>query len=739
MYDRRKNLFIYNYLLIVLVSALMLFPLYYSCVRLFETRQLTLNQSILKNGVDQLSQQLSSLSTLSSNLGSNIDYRILATRRMDQLSARDILVLDKLKKEFQQLSSAQSLATQVGLLMQNGTLFLDTRLFTRDQSYYGSYLAYRGINQAQWMEKLRKVGSMNVFWPGTEVTYLPEHADESLAHSYRCITWASNISGFTTSDPLGIFFATFSEDTLKKLLLTGLDSGAGVSVCTVYNGEEMIRLGDESVFSDQNTHVIEYENPSSPLRVRLLITGELFYSQTKPIRNLLLLFIILLVAIGTLAALSLSRLSMQPINKLFSLVNGQKFVKPAGRSGFGYLVDAFSGMVDSVNRYQIALDEQHRRDAEHTFEHFIITPYIDTRSVSQARRDRFARYFPTFPAAFRLAILTAVEYEENYLEKLNICLNDALQDVYTEACPYAQRYENTFILVLDANTPIEKLLDVRRRLAKAAPGKLLVTLSETFQGFDHLFDAFRQATELAYLARTQGEILEVWCVDNFPNASLKTRQSGLLSYQELSHFYDALVRGASEEVYAFLSCIKHCFSPTCVTDVALTQQMFYNIRGILLQIKLEHFSDLYSLDIPNFLHINQSLSGSYPELEKCCVAICEAMQQNINNIIPFSKQLCEYIDQNITNPELYARMVADHFNISETTLQKMVRLEKKCSFFQYTENVRCAMAVRLLIETEDTIAQIATSCGYHSINSFYKAFKRHNGETPRTIRTRQRA
>lgn len=738
MRDRIKNLFIYNYLLIVVVSALMLFPLYFSCVRLFETRQLALNQSFLKNGIDQLSQQLNNLATTSSSLGANISYRTLATRKAEQLSANDILKLNNLKKQFQQLSSAQTLTTQVGLLMQNESLFLDTRLFTKDQSYYGNYLAYEGMSFSQWADKLRKVGSLNEFWSSSVVTHMPEHAEESQARSYRCITWASNISGFKTKTPIGILFATFSEDTLTELLLTGIDNGAGLSLYTPYNDVEIIRLGDESAFADKDIHIIEYESPSSPLTARLMITNALFYNQTKPIRNMLMIFIFLLVAIGMLAALALSRLSMKPVNKLYSLVNGQKIVKPGDRNGFEYLVDAFNGMVDSVNRYQIVLDEQRRRDAEHVFEHFITTPYMDAQNVSETHRVRFTRHFPKFPQSFRIAILTAVEHDETYLEQLNIFLSDALKEIYNDAGPYAQRFENSFVLALDEQAPFEKLLEVRKRLGKGVPGKLLVTLSETFIGCEHLYDAFRQASELAYLAHAQGDLLEVWRVDNFPNTSLKTRQSGILSYQELGHFYDALIRGATEEVYAFLSCIKQCFSPTCVADVAFTQQMFYNIRGILLQIKLENFSELCALEIPTFFRIGQLLNESYSELEKCCTFICETMQHNNANAHPFSKMVCEYIEQNITNPEMYALMVAEHFSISEPTLQKMVRFEKNCSFFQYTEYLRCTLAVQLLSETDDTIAQIATKCGYHSLNSFYKAFKRHNGETPRTIRVRQK-
>ena len=83
-------------------------------------------------------------------------------------------------------------------------------------------------------------------------------------------------------------------------------------------------------------------------------------------------------------------------------------------------------------------------------------------------------------------------------------------------------------------------------------------------------------------------------------------------------------------------------------------------------------------------------------------------------------------------------MVAEHFSVSEPTLQKVIRQEKGCTFYDYVEKQRYSLAVQMLKDTESPIAQIASDCGYSSLNSFYKAFKRLANITPATMRNQLR-
>ena len=51
---------------------------------------------------------------------------------------------------------------------------------------------------------------------------------------------------------------------------------------------------------------------------------------------------------------------------------------------------------------------------------------------------------------------------------------------------------------------------------------------------------------------------------------------------------------------------------------------------------------------------------------------------------------------------------------------------------------RMAEAKRLLLETENSIEQIAFEVGYQNLNHFYSQFRNHHNKTPRVWRQEQR-
>jgi AraC-like DNA-binding protein len=70
----------------------------------------------------------------------------------------------------------------------------------------------------------------------------------------------------------------------------------------------------------------------------------------------------------------------------------------------------------------------------------------------------------------------------------------------------------------------------------------------------------------------------------------------------------------------------------------------------------------------------------------------------------------------------------------ESRLQAIFRKLTNKSFFEYVENQRMALAERLVCYTHHPITDIVAECGYTTLNSFYKAFRRNFGVSPSTMR-----
>lgn len=73
---------------------------------------------------------------------------------------------------------------------------------------------------------------------------------------------------------------------------------------------------------------------------------------------------------------------------------------------------------------------------------------------------------------------------------------------------------------------------------------------------------------------------------------------------------------------------------------------------------------------------------------------------------------------------------AAELGLSRRSFTRLFRAAAGCPFAEYVERVRVGYACRLLRDTARGIVSIAFECGYEDLSAFYRAFKRHVGQSP---------
>ena len=75
--------------------------------------------------------------------------------------------------------------------------------------------------------------------------------------------------------------------------------------------------------------------------------------------------------------------------------------------------------------------------------------------------------------------------------------------------------------------------------------------------------------------------------------------------------------------------------------------------------------------------------------------------------------------------------VIDYVGISRSNLEQ--RFVQECGHSIHTEihNEKLNRACKMLAESDTELAEIASSCGYPSIQYLYAVFKKHFGQTPK--------
>jgi AraC-like DNA-binding protein len=81
-------------------------------------------------------------------------------------------------------------------------------------------------------------------------------------------------------------------------------------------------------------------------------------------------------------------------------------------------------------------------------------------------------------------------------------------------------------------------------------------------------------------------------------------------------------------------------------------------------------------------------------------------------------------------------LVADTILTSPRTLQRRLR-DAGVTYARLVAEARCASAVRLLANSDQTIAEVSRMLGYSDPAHFTRAFQRWTGVTPRAFRASQ--
>lgn len=97
------------------------------------------------------------------------------------------------------------------------------------------------------------------------------------------------------------------------------------------------------------------------------------------------------------------------------------------------------------------------------------------------------------------------------------------------------------------------------------------------------------------------------------------------------------------------------------------------------------------------------------------------------------EKVFNYLNENY-NKHITLQEVAKLINMSEVSFSRFVKKRTGKTFVDSLNDIRLGHAARMLINTTDTIAEIAYNCGFNNMSNFNRAFKRRKNATPKDFR-----
>lgn len=98
------------------------------------------------------------------------------------------------------------------------------------------------------------------------------------------------------------------------------------------------------------------------------------------------------------------------------------------------------------------------------------------------------------------------------------------------------------------------------------------------------------------------------------------------------------------------------------------------------------------------------------------------------------QRIIEYINENYHDHNLSLTLLGDVFHMNESYISHYFRLNTGGKFSQYLERLRMEHAAKLIEQDSRSINQIVTLVGYSNRNTFYKAFIRMYGVSPKVYK-----
>ena len=93
------------------------------------------------------------------------------------------------------------------------------------------------------------------------------------------------------------------------------------------------------------------------------------------------------------------------------------------------------------------------------------------------------------------------------------------------------------------------------------------------------------------------------------------------------------------------------------------------------------------------------------------------------------EKILQYVNENY-NKDISLKTISDKFYINASYFSEYFKRSTGVNFTQYVAELRVRQSIRLLMNHEHNVVDVAFSCGFNNSSSFYNTFKRVTGMNP---------
>ncbi len=718
-----RYLFTYIVYLLILLGAMAGY--YWRNMYFFQKNELDSYSEALQNKLVQFQEQLSSIEFLGERLESDTRYRALF---VDNFRTSDYVNISSVQKDFFYTMFPYLLVSDCGIYYENDLIITRYRSFIGKEAmsdYYENYFQVKDHTMDDWTRDLTALEKQILY---TDIKVVSYDYGEN-----ECIILILPLRYCT-------LYAVMSVQDLARFFMPEDIAEEGYFYISDAQGKNILAYQFDPDDSSREFYEVREYDDISQLYFTLGFPKSQLNAATDSLINTLIIYIVFLLLGGIMLGVIFAWRNNGPLRTL--VLSASSYAQPSAGSYKNeqeFVSNILKQLHTSVRATNEQLEQQKAEKRRHYLDKAIQGGINTKESLIQ-----FQKLFPDMGEGYRIVILISMSdnaFSENMQLSKEVLMQQVLNTFYGCDMTITSFYTDTLLFLLP--NCVERMLQEH---GKATVPYLPQILKGVFREEIRIAvsDSFEDVLEMPsiYTATLYGSRSE-W--ETRPQElEMEIGKTSFISLNFMYHqqFFEALSNGEETLSIALLRKIKAGIISTMETfgDRHIGEVVYRTIYmgilsslcNIILQVKLNYFIFLNGVSIPTVQRFHD-IDSFFEELQTCCHKICSNLKSSQVKKVQLSQQVILFLQEHLSDPDLSTQMTAEHFHISDNTLQKIIKSQTGRTFAEYVEEGRIRKAIQLLKTTNLSVESIALECGFSSYNSMYKVFKRRYNLSPKAV------